>query len=39
MINRYRYKAFDQAGDLRDLYDTADGDLEVVRDVFCDFLY
>ena len=34
-INRYRSKAIDFADDLADLFETVDGDLELVRESIC----
>lgn len=35
-INKYRDKAVDFAGDLADVFDQLDGDLELVRDALCE---
>jgi|TARA_B100000315_G_C14441585_1_gene524931 hypothetical protein len=38
-INQYRSKAFKHARVLREIFEEADGDLEVVRKSFCELLH
>ena len=38
-INEYRSDAFDHARILKKLFDAADGDLENVREAYCNFLH
>ena len=35
-INKYRSDAFDNARELQELYETVDGDLEIIRDAMCE---